>query len=267
MNATGTPDPRRYASKDASVVERVRASIRANGLGATLARAAEFAGARVRPWMTPIMRPAVRRNGFDYDGHLLQPAVFAHNATWSNERIVELAVVRYELDRNPGRVLEIGAVLRHYPELDVPDRRTTVDKYERADGVIASDLFDYAPPSDFDLVVSVSTIEHFGVDEHDHPEQPDRAIDALRYIAAVLLAPGGRGVVTVPLGYNPALDAVVDGSRGVDGVSVAAVYRRTTGLTNRWERCRPVDVATATYGARFRTASAVAVLVVRPSRR
>ncbi len=58
----------------------------------------------------------------------------------------------------------------------------------------------------YDLIVSISTLEHVGWDEE--PKDPGKILRAVANLAS-LLAPGGRMVVTLPLGYNPEMDALL----------------------------------------------------------
>ena len=59
----------------------------------------------------------------------------------------------------------------------------------------------------FELILSISTFEHIGFDDDggDSKEKIQAAIAACR----ALLASGGSLVITVPLGYNPALDEMI----------------------------------------------------------
>ena len=95
--------------------------------------------------------------------------------TFLNERTIEVPIVTRELARRPGAsILEIGNVLNQY--VHIP--HTVVDKYERASGVLNVDVVDFDPGVQYDLIVSISTLEHVGWDET--PKEPDknRARDA-----------------------------------------------------------------------------------------
>jgi SAM-dependent methyltransferase len=75
------------------------------------------------------------------------------------------------------------------------------------------DVFDIE--GSFDLIVSVSTLEHV---RHDPPEdfEPDGAMRALAHLRS-LLKPGGRMLVTVPTGHNRFLDgALASGATGAE---------------------------------------------------
>jgi SAM-dependent methyltransferase len=120
------------------------------------------------------------------------------------ERCVELPVARQFLrERHWNTLLEIGNVLGYW--YDLPPH-VIVDKYERGPGILNQDLVDYRPAEPFDVVVSISTLEHIGFDES--PRDPGKFLRAVRAVER-LRAPGGAILLTVPLGYNPEVDRAV----------------------------------------------------------
>ena len=98
--------------------------------------------------------------------------------------------------------MEVGNVLSHYG----PVRHDVLDKYEKAAGVINEDVCVFKPGKKYDLIVSVSTLEHVGWDEE--PRDPNKCLEAFNNLQN-LLAPGGEIVITIPLGYNPWLDELI----------------------------------------------------------
>ncbi len=123
-----------------------------------------------------------------------------YNSTWRNERAVEVPIIRALVGGSPGaRILEVGNVLSHYG----PVFHDAVDKYEKAPGVINEDICTFQPGKKYDLIVSISTLEHVGWDEE--PRQPEMILRAFENLRR-LVAPGGKIVVTLPLGYNSLLD-------------------------------------------------------------
>lgn len=127
----------------------------------------------------------------------------AYGLTWVTERAVEVPVAQRLLERHRGdRILEVGNVLSHY----MPVEHEVVDKYERAAGVRNVDVFDLPAEPAHDLVIAISTLEHVGRDET--PREPARAVSALEHLRG-LLRPGGTLFATVPVGYNPELDAAL----------------------------------------------------------
>lgn len=188
---------------------------------------------------------------FEYDGAPVPYFRHPYNWTWLNERTVEVALAERALAAaRPGaRVLEVGNVLAHYRPVSHP----VLDKYERAPGVRNVDAVDVEPTGDVDLLVSVSTLEHVGLDEDVlDPGKPARAIDAL----TGLLAPGGTLWTTLPVGYNPDLDAAVrSGTIGFDRLTAL----RREPARNRWRQVPVADVWDAPYDRLLYTAHGLLV--------
>jgi len=193
-----------------------------------------------------------RGGGFEFDG-VRRPYHYAtYNLTWLNERAVELPLA-FEVVRRGGRILEVGNVLAHYGE----GGHEVVDRYEQAPGVRNIDVLSLEPGRDWDRIVSISTVEHVGVD--DEPRDPARAIEAVRLLAGRVAA-GGELLITVPVGYNPVLDAALAAGE-VDGVELRALRR--TGPGPRWEQADPAQVTGGGYGYDYADKTARAVLVAR----
>jgi SAM-dependent methyltransferase len=166
------------------------------------------AGEALRPlttgyWFYRLFKGA----SFAADGRRYRYFYHRYNTTWKTERAVEVPIVWRLMHEYAGRpVLEIGNVLSHY----FPVSHDIVDKYESGPGVINVDVVDFRPDRRYDLIVSISTLEHVGWDEEPRdPEKLPRAIEQLRG----LLAPGGRLVATLPIGYNPHLDTLLRDDR------------------------------------------------------
>jgi len=58
-------------------------------------------------------------------------------------------------------ILEIGNVLSRHIKLE----HDILDKYETAKGVINEDIVDFKSEKKYDLIISISTLEHVGWDE------------------------------------------------------------------------------------------------------
>ncbi len=174
---------------------------------------------------------------FTWQGRTYPYFLHRYNLTWSNERMVEVPIVRDLVERYRGRsVLEVGNVLAHY----LPVAHDVLDKFERAPGVLNEDAADFRSARRYDLIVSISTLEHVGWDEE--PRDPRKVIRTLANLAAHL-APGGRLVVTLPLGYNPPLDALL--AQG------AIPWSRQTQLKRRgnvWSEAEWSEVVGSGYG-------------------
>ena len=180
--------------------------------------------------------------------------IHPYNRTWSNERAIEIPVVmeyiRYFAE---DRILEVGNVLSHYCEMN----HTVVEKWERGifRKVINQDIFDYEPDRKFDLVVSISTIEHIGWD--DHPRQPGKVLEVFPKLQSLLHAKG-KMIVTAPVGQNPFLDHCLR-DRLVP-VSDMFCLRRIS-LDNEWEQTSPSTALRCEYGRPFPRTNAVIFLV------
>jgi hypothetical protein len=181
-------------------LDRIRGAARDRGVGPVAVELARggvgaFAGL---PWL---VRGAHGR--FELDGQGYAYLCRRYNVTWLNERAIEVPVVQAIVDRYEGeRVLEVGNVLSHYRT----QRHLVLDKYEKAPGVVNRDVVDPGDLGPFELIVSISTLEHVGWDEQPRdPEKAARAVAALTQ----LLAPGGQLVLTVPLGWNQTFEAAL----------------------------------------------------------
>lgn len=136
-----------------------------------------------------------------------------------DERIVEYPWVFLQLPQSPGRVLDAGSALNHRFLLDraplkeanltimtlAPEKRCF---WGRSISYVYGDLRDTAfRDGSFDAVVSVSTIEHIGLDNtlHYTADASKKETDALGFVPAIrefrrMLRPGGICLVTVPYG-------------------------------------------------------------------
>ena len=138
---------------------------------------------------------------FRFRGRTYSCFFHSYNSTWSNERAVEVPIARALLEEHRGkRVLEVGNVLSHY----LPVEHEILDKFEEGPAIRNEDVVAFRSPLPYDLIVSISTLEHVGWDEE--PKDPGKILRAVSNLAGQL-APGGRMVVTLPLGYNPDMDA------------------------------------------------------------
>ncbi len=199
----------------------------------------------------PLIIPRLSKAEFEFDGKSLPLFYHRYNMTWANERAVEVPIATEFLRRFAGkRVLEVGNVLSHYGDVD----HTILDKYERGTGILNQDIADYSPAEQFDLVLSISTFEHIGFDDETDGDSGEKIAQAIATCRG-LLATTGQLVLTLPLGYNPALDRMI--AEEQLGSDRATFLKRTGRLA--WQA---VDVDTALacrYRSPFPYANAVMV--------
>jgi SAM-dependent methyltransferase len=191
------------------------------------------------------------RRTFTWEGRQVPYFHHRYNHTWLNERAVEAALAREVLATYAGaRVLEVGHVMGHY----LPSTtHTVIDKYEESPGVLNADVAELDEQSRYDLVLSVSTLEHVGWDEDViDAEKPGRALEALKRS----LAPGGLLWVTLPVGYNPHLDRRLrDGDYGFTRMRAL----RREAARNTWREVPVEEVWDAEYDRLLYTAHGLVI--------
>lgn len=181
-----------------------------------------------------------------------------YNLTCQNERAIEIPIFQ-DLVKGyaPGQILEIGNVLAHY----MPVHHTVVDKYEVAPGVLNQDVVAYRPGRTYDLIIAISTLEHVGWDEPSH--DPEKLLPAIANLRS-LLSPQGKLVVSMPIGYNPAVDRLAQAPNGL--FSQVGYLKRMT-RDNVWKQAAMQDIVGERYNSRIPTATAILVGVIQPEPR
>jgi hypothetical protein len=169
----------------------------------------------------------LRGNKFQFQGRQYEYFFHFYNLTWRNERTVEIPIARQIVKEWRGKqILEVGNVLSHYISFE----HDIVDKYERGKGVINQDIVDFRPNHKYDLIVSISTLEHVGWDEV--PRENRKIFKAIRNLRESLSS-GGKMFITLPLGQNKELDDLLERGelRFPEQYYLAKVSR-----TNKWQQ-------------------------------
>jgi hypothetical protein len=178
--------------------------------------------------------------------------------TWLGERAVEIPIVMEMVRKyEGGNILEIGNVLSHHVRFE----HDVIDRYEIANGVKNEDVVDFKSEKKYDLIVSISTLEHVGWDEKPRDDlKIPRAIENLK----TLLTPrGGTIIITFPLGYNSVLDKLVK-----DGVirfsKLYHLLRISKG--NEWEEAAWEDVQDVRYNTPlpFANGLLIGIITIKP---
>jgi len=187
---------------------------------------------------------------FSFRGRTYRYFYHRYQITWRDEWTVEVPIIWDAVQEHQGRsILEVGNVLSHYYTVD----HDIADKCEVAEGVINQDVVDFQPSRRYDLIVSISTLEHVGWDEE--PREPMKALQAIQHLQG-LLAPQGKMIVTLPLGYDPNLDRLLRDEQPWLG---DRFYLKRVTRDNRWIKVGWEDSQNAEYGHPFPGASALLV--------
>jgi SAM-dependent methyltransferase len=194
-----------------------------------------------------------RAKTFRYNGQEYEYLYHPYNRTWKNERGVEIPIFRELLLQHEGkRVVEVGNVLSHY----FPIQHDVVDKYEVSPGVINKDIVEFVPPQKYDLIVSISTLEHVGWDEQ--PREPAKLLQAIEHLRNRCLAPDGQIVVSLPVGYNKFFDGLLRDGKSPFTTQhfLKRISKRNYWVESDWNGCKD-----ASYG-RF-VAHAICIGIIR----
>ena len=142
------------------------------------------------------------RPSFTFQGRTYNYFYDRYNVTWKNERSLEIPIIWNLVQENcDEKILEIGNVLPHYFSC----HHDVIDLTEKYPGVINEDIVDFRPAEEYDLIVSISTFEHIGCWDNK-PREPEKLLTAMQNVVENVLAPGGKLVITLPLGQNAEME-------------------------------------------------------------
>lgn len=208
-------------------------------------------------WLLQYITSSLSGKTFQIEGATYSYFLHPYNQTWKNERAVEIPVIWEAVNANAGkRILEIGNVLSHY----FPVSHMVVDKDERSScpHILNTDFLDYTPDTAFDLIISISTVEHIGWNER--PECCNKAVEAVNRMRH-LLARGGQAIITIPVGYNPALDEAIKDNR--IGFSKTVCLMRLS-AENEWSVSTLAGALKCRYGKPFPGANGIIIGYLSP---
>lgn len=191
-----------------------------------------------------------------------------------SEQAVEVPFVMRQIRESDKMVLDFGAFESTVPlqlsalghDVTVWDQRPYPFKHSRI-SVISDDILAENITQDraFDLVMSISTIEHLGLGNYGDITDDDgdkRAVSALWR----MVKPGGRLVVTVPAGST----SVQRGYRIYDQNRLGLVfpfaetihYFKKNGRTAEWSKVSAEEATSHVYTNRYATMPVEAVAIV-----
>ena len=196
---------------------------------------------------------AIFNKYFMVDGKKFGYFINAYNAV-QGERVIEIPFVKKFLFKSENKeVLEIGNVLSHYFDTF----HTVVDKYEKASRVINIDILDFIADRKYDLIISISAIEHVGFDEAI--KESGKSKKAILKIID-LLNDRGIALITVPLGYNPEIDSILKNN---EFNFTKLYFLKRVSKFNLWKETTREDALKYKYGSKFPAANSVAFLLYK----
>ena len=178
-----------------------------------------------------------------------------YGLTFLIERAIEVPIIWQKVQLYAGRrILEVGNSLSNFFSF----QHDTLDKHDKTDGVINQDVVDFSTTEPYDLIVSISTLEHVGWDET--PKDGKKTLIALESMIRCL-APGGELVITFPLGHNTEMDKLFKENK----LRFTETYylQRISHYSNRWIEVGWSDVREAKYGYPFRSGNAVVIGIIK----
>lgn len=188
---------------------------------------------------------------FSFQNHRYKYFYHLYNNAWENERSVEIPIILEEIKKYEGKnILELGNVLSHYFTIN----HDVVDKYEKGVGVINRDIVCFHPRKKYDLIVSISTIEHTGWDEKKFaPDKIKLAIANLRKI----VAPDGKIILTIPRGYNKYFDDLLDKNQKI---FTEKKFLKKISEKNEWIETKREDIYNLKYDYPFGGANGITIV-------
>ncbi|HII10260.1 MAG: hypothetical protein ABSE71_04990 [Candidatus Micrarchaeaceae archaeon] len=186
---------------------------------------------------------------FVFEGRRYRYYVHSNGAV-SDERTLEIPIAKAFIEENkPKNMLEVGNVLGIHFKAGV--NHTVVDKYEKGEGIINEDIVDYKPDRKFDMVISLSTMEHVGFDEE--LKDASKTEKSMRNILS-MLEPDGKLLITVPVGYNPAMDDYIRNTR------LDKRFMLKTSAFNDWVETTEEEAFRHRSDSKYRRSNAVAII-------
>jgi hypothetical protein len=174
--------------------------------------------------------------------------------TENPDRRVEIPIVATFYNKYiDKRILEIGNVLINH----LPIKHDVVDKYDTSEHCIKQDIIDYTTDEKYDLILSISTLEHIG---YEPPEEKDelKVIKTIEHIKKNLLKSGGEFIFTIPLGYNKVLDKQL-----MCDIEINKKYFMKRVSYYQWRQDYDPDMITGYYDNPFGCANKILIGVIK----
>jgi hypothetical protein len=187
-------------------------------------------------------------NAFTFGNKKFDFFIHEYNTTWMNERKVEIPIALSFISGHKN-ILEVGNVLSHY--VDAP--WDIIDKFEKGERIVNADVTDFTPNEKYDLIVSISTLEHVGFD--DDKKDTEKIVKALLNLKNNCLEVGGKMIVTLPIGYNKEMDKkLFSGQLAFD-----EIYFLKRVSKHEWKETQKNKITSVQYGHPFPGANSISV--------
>lgn len=187
-----------------------------------------------------------RSNTFIFNNKKYKLFYHPYNNTFRSERAIEIPIIKEILDKHKGKVLEVGNVLSNYFEVNYD----IVDKYDKSPNTINEDILNYDLGKKYDLIISISTLEHIGFDEDDKNEH--KVKEVIKHLKS-LLKPNGKIIITIPLGYNPFIDKYIKNKE----LELSETYFFKKVAIDKWVEVKEIDFFNIQYNYPFPYANIV----------
>ena len=169
-----------------------------------------------------------------------------YNLSWRNERAIEIPIFQRLIRENSkANILEVGCVLKRYKS-STKSNWTIVDKFEKFGNTLNLDIIDYNPRKKFDLILSISTIEHIGLE--DGSSEKNKVTKAINHIVTNCLSKNGKFIFSIPIGYNKYLDHKIFSKR----IHLSKVYFFKKCKNNDWVEVDREKVVDCEYNKYYR---------------
>lgn len=192
----------------------------------------------------------VRPKTFYFQKKTYQYFYHPYNHTWMNERAIEIPIVYDKIKSFKGEILEVGNVLSNYFSVN----HDILDKYDNTSGIINEDVATFKSKKKYDLIISISTLEHVGWE--DGVKDPKKILNSIKNLKKHLTKKG-KIIATVPLGYNPHLDKLLE-----SGIFDECYFLKRK-MLNRWQEVIYENIKGIGY-IRDMCANALAIIVINP---
>lgn len=177
-----------------------------------------------------------------------------YNVTWKNERSVEIPLV-YSIVKTftSKKILEVGNVLSHYFDTS----HDVLDKYEQGNKIYNQDVTTFQTKKKYNLIVSISTLEHVGWDEK--PRERMKFLKAIKHLKT-FLTPNGILLFTVPLKYNKDIDFLLMTNRLRP---IKKYFLKRISQDNRWVEVPWEKVKNVHYNKKYPHAEGIMVGIIQ----